>query len=174
MIPTEDGVKKLWDKYSLPEQKRIHVVLVARVAVFFAKKLVSETINVNLLRAAALLHDIDKSVGGPHPETAVKILHDEGLDKVADVVATHSLHSILGPKPPKTWEQKLLYLADKMVKYDIVGVDRRFALWRQEHLPHDAQQMIDDCYPKVKKLEQEVFNLAQISPGDILKMKESI
>ncbi|MCX6793641.1 MAG: HD domain-containing protein [Candidatus Gottesmanbacteria bacterium] len=174
MIPTEARAKALWEKYRLPEQKRIHVLLVARVAMFFATKF---QVDKKLLLAAALLHDIDKAVppfpGERHPDTAVRILREEGMGEVADLVRTHPLHSILDVKiAPKTREEKLLYLADKMVKYDIVGVDKRFALWNEEHLPLTEQAIIDTCYPKVKELEQEVFGLAQISLDDILKMKE--
>jgi putative nucleotidyltransferase with HDIG domain len=165
MIPTGPQVKILWDKYKVPEQKRIHLTLVAQVAMQLAD---SFQVNKKLLLAAALLHDIDKAVGGSHPEMAVRILNKEKMGNVGDVVRTHSLHCILNPNTaPKTWEQKLLYLADKMVKYDIVGVDRRFALWRAEDLPHDARIIVDECYPKVKKLEQEVLNLAGILPSDL-------
>jgi hypothetical protein len=59
-----------------------------------------------------------------------------------------------------------------MVRYDIVGVDKRFALWNAEHLPPVEQTILDASYPKVKKLEQEVFNLARISLSDILGVKE--
>jgi hypothetical protein len=161
MIPDEQQAKALWEKYRLPDHKRVHVTLVAQVAMFFAKKI---PVDERLLLAAALLHDIDKAVprlpGERHPDTAV---------------LTHSLHTILNPATtPATWEQKLLYLADKMVKYDIVGVDARFALWNAEHLPPEEQAILNASYPKVKKLEQEVFNLAQLSPGDILKKKEGI
>lgn len=174
MIPTEDKAKKLWDKYHLPKKKRTHVTLVAHVAMFFASRI---QVNKKLLFAAALLHDIDKAVqklpGERHPDAAVRILREEGMSEVADLVATHPLYAILDPViAPATWEQKLLFLADKMVKYDIVGVDRRFALWNEEHLPPEEQSILDTCYPKVKQLEQEVFKLAQITPDDILKMKE--
>jgi putative nucleotidyltransferase with HDIG domain len=174
MIPTEDQVKALWEKYQLPERKRIHATLVARVVKFIAKKI---PVNTQLLVAAALLHDIDKAApklaGEQHPDTAVRILQEEGMEEVADLVKTHPLHAILDPAiTPKTWEEKLLYLADKMVKYDIVGVDKRFTLWRDEHLPAQEQKILDASYPKVKKLEQEVFKLAQISLDDILKSKE--
>jgi putative nucleotidyltransferase with HDIG domain len=174
MIPTKSQVMALWEKYRMPESKRIHVTLVANVAMFLATKI---QVNKKLLLAAALLHDIDKAAprlpGELHPDTAVRILREEGMGEVADLVVTHPLHTILDPAiAPKTLEQKLLYLSDKMVKYDIVGVDQRFALWNEEHLPPKEQAILDACYPKVKKLEQEVFKLAQISPGDILKTKE--
>ena len=178
MIPSDKQVSELWDRYSLPEQKQIHVALVARVAVFLGHKINIETgekINLKLLEAAALLHDIDKAVqklpGERHPDSAVRVLREEGMDEIADIVATHSLHEILErATTPKTWEQKLLYLADKMVKYDIVGVDQRFALWRAEQLPPDAVIVLDKSYPIVKKLEQEVFTLCHISLDDVVKL----
>lgn len=185
MIPSDKLVEELWDRYMLPEEKRTHVTLVARVAVFLGNILNERAsgdgrsdapkINLKLLEAAALLHDIDKAApklpGERHPDTAVRILRAEGMNEVADIVVTHPLHAILDPKiSPKTWEQKLLYLADKMVKYDIVGVDKRFALWRDEQLPPDAQKILDESYPKVKKLEQEVFTLAGISLDDVVKL----
>lgn len=172
MIPTEDQAKLLWDKYKLPKEKKIHVALVARVAMVFGKKLRADK---KLLLAAALLHDIDKAApklaGERHPDAAVRILRQEGMDEVASLVATHSLDSILNnDSAPNTVEQKILYLADKMVKYDIVGVDQRFALWRAEHLPSDAVAILDASYPKVKILEKEMFSLAGVTLGDIKRL----
>lgn len=176
MIPTDEQAKALWDKYQLPEPKRIHVGLVARVAGFLAEQLTKSnrqwTINNKLLAAAALLHDIDKAAprlsGEKHPDTAVRILKEEGMEEVAALVATHPLHAILDPIiAPKTWEEKLLYLADKMVKLEVITVDKRFALWNDEHLPHEAQQIVDACYPGVKELEKEVFGLIGIKPNEV-------
>lgn len=172
MIPTTSQAKALWEKYRLPGQKRIHVLLVARVAMFFATKF---EVNKKLLLAAALLHDIDKAAprlaGERHPDTAVRILRGEGMSEVADLVATHPLHAILDSSiSPKTWEQKLLFLSDKMVKYDIVGVDKRFALWRDEQLPPEEQKILDRSYPKVKELEQEVFKTLGITLQEVVKL----
>lgn len=176
MIPTEDQCKALWEKYNLPEYKRKHVTLVALVARFLAERLANNdlrlTINVPLLVAGALLHDLDKAIerlpGEQHPDTAVRILKEEGMEEVADLVKTHSLHSIFDPViSPKTWEEKLLYLADKMVKQEIITVDARFALWNDEHLPPDAQKVLDAAYPKVKALEKEIFDKIGLTPEDV-------
>lgn len=179
MIPTKDQVVTLWDKYNLPEQKRIHVTLVARVALWLARKLKvqSENFNVNeqLLEVAALLHDIDKTIpklpGERHPDTAVRVLREQGMAEVADIVKTHSLHSIVDPDiAPKTWEEKLLYLADKMVKYEIITVDKRFALWEAEDLPEDGRAMLHRCYPLVKLLENDVFTRIGIHAEEVAKL----
>lgn len=179
MISTEEQAKALWEKYRLPENKRRHVTLVAKVAEWIATKYqnlnIKYQINIPLLRAAALLHDIDKTVpklpGEQHPDTAVRILTEEGMEEVAALVKTHPLHAILDPAIfPKTWEEKLLYLADKMVKYEILTVDRRIQLWNDEHLPPEAQKILDACYPLVKKLEKEILDIIGVKPADIVKL----
>lgn len=177
MIPTLDQAKALWDKYELPEKKRIHVTLVAKLAAAFADQLTINklTVQKDLLVAAALLHDIDKAIpkaeGETHPDTAVRVLREEGMGEVADIVATHSLHAILDPAiAPNTWEQRLLYLADKMVKQEIVGVDGRFDLWRAEDLPAGARVALEKTYPLVKKLEREVCDLIGVSIDDIVRL----
>ena len=179
MIPTENQCKQLWEKYNFPEYKRRHVALVARVARFLANKLTinnsQASINYTLLVAGALLHDIDKNipkkVGEQHPDTAVRILKEEGMEEVAELVKTHSLHTILDPSiSPKTWEEKLLYLADKMVKEDIITVDTRFALWNDEHLPLDAQKVLDAAYLKAKALEKELFDRIGFHPEEVAKL----
>jgi predicted hydrolase (HD superfamily) len=176
MIPTEKQAKALWEKYLVPQYKRRHMTLVARVARFFADRLMINNpqliINNELLRAAALTHDIDKNIprapGERHPDTAVRILRDEGMEEVAALVATHPLHAILDPTlAPSTWEEKLLFLADKMVKQEILTVDKRFELWRNEGLPAEAQTLINESYPKVKELEREVLDIIGITPAEV-------
>ncbi len=165
MIPTEKHSKVLWQKYHLPEMKQAHSALVARVAVCLAKTIMRHDsrlmIDNNLLVAGALLHDIDKNIPGlpgeHHPDAGVRVLRETGMDEVAEVIRTHPLHMILDPlNGPVSWEQKLLYLADKMVKYEVIGVDARFALWRKEALPPEAIVILDRSYPLVKKLEENV------------------
>lgn len=177
MIPTEEYCKVLWDKYGLPEGKRGHVALVARVARFLAEhidKVTKQQMNKPLLHAGALLHDIDKNIprlpGEMHPDTAVRILTEEGMGEVAALVKTHPLHAILNPAiAPRTIEEKLLYLSDKMVKHEVIGVDARFKLWNDEHLPKDQQAILRAAYPKVKALEKELLGLMGIESEELIR-----
>ena len=175
MIPTDKQIQDLWRKYRFPVEKQTHVVLVEKVALFFARSIVKKIhvpINEELLHAAALVHDIDKNApklpGEHHPDAGVRILNDAGMKEVARLVAKHPLHSILDPViAPSSWEEKLLFLADKMVKYEIITVDKRFDLWRAEDLSPDARKILNECYPKVKKLEEEILTLINVLPADV-------
>lgn len=175
MIPTRAQAFLLWDKFSLPESKKTHVLLVERVALFLAGRVTKArgvSINTSLLSASALLHDIDKAIPKAkdehHPDTGVRVLKEEGFSEVADVIRTHSLSSILDQNiSPKTWEEKLLYLADKMVKYEILDVDRRFDLWRAEKLPKEAVDELERAYPKVKSLEHDICELVGVASQEI-------
>lgn len=136
MIPTRAQCLALFDRFKLPSQKKIHVETVTELALFLGKKLIvrGQNIDLKLLEAAALLHDIDKAIpklpGERHPDTGVRVLKELGMPEVALVVSRHSLHHILNPATaPKSWEEKLVYLADKMTKYEVIGVDHRFKLW---------------------------------------------
>lgn len=176
MIPARQTIQHFWDTYQLPSYKRNHCLQVARLSLWFASRFIqadpTKRINTKLLEAGALLHDVDKLApkkdGERHPEGAVRILRKQGYHEVADLVRTHPLHAILDQKlAPKTIEQKLLYLSDKMVKHTIITVDERFALWRSENLPPQAIRELDAAYPKVKGLEKEICLFVGVTPEEI-------
>lgn len=175
MIPDEQTILKLWDTYALPDVKRNHSRLVACVSLYLAKhvqEVMCVSINMALLYAGAMLHDIDKNIpkqqNEHHPDTGVRVLQEHGLYEVANLIKTHSLPSILNQTiAPKTWEEMLLYLSDKMVKHTVITVDERFKLWREDDLPVRAKQELMRAYPKVKALEKKVFDCIGISPNDV-------
>lgn len=175
MIPTRDQALGVWETFSLPEEKRQHSRCVADLSLWFARKYqrVGTEVDTELLETAALLHDIDKAVkpepGERHPDTGVRLLRDAGMAEVADVVLHHPLHAILfSDIAPKTTEQKLLYLSDKMVKQEIIGVDKRFHLWYAENLPKKAVSILTRAYPKVKALEREICDDIGIRPEELI------
>lgn len=178
MIPDEYTIVDLWNLYDLPESKRNHSRLVARVALYFAQRVsnaISVSIDTALLYAGAMLHDLDKNIkkekGEHHPDTGVRVLGEKGFGEVADLIKMHSLPSILNQTMAlKTWEEKLLFLSDKMVKHEVITVDERFRLWRKESLPQDTVIMLDATYPLVKALEKEVFTIIGITAKDVASL----
>jgi len=178
MIPDEKTIQGIWDKYSFPFQKQIHAEMVANVALQIARKCkehgAAVQIDEHLLEASALLHDIDKNIeklpGEIHPDAGVRILKKEGMDEIAEVIRTHPLHMILREDTaPKTIEQKILFLADKMTKFKFIGVDKRFELWEKEDC-QEAKEVLKRSYPKVIALRDEVFKYAGITEEELAKL----
>lgn len=178
MIPKVYQALLLWQTYALPEQKQKHSLLVARVAKWIAEQIEQKKylhIHKELLYIAGLVHDIDKNIPWEtretHPDAGVRILISLGYDEVATLVKKHPLHAILDPVlAPVTIEEKILYLADKMTKYEIISVDERFSLWHAETLTPKEQSVLDAAYPKVKALEAELCAMIQMDPEEMLKM----
>lgn len=179
MIPSRDKCFLLLKKYNFPERKRKHIELVAKVAVFLAGKINEKIskqknaiaqncfgkggawVNIDLVYAGGMLHDIDKGVEGAavaHPQKGVEILRAEGYPEVARICETHTINAFLDPKTrPTTWEEKCVALADKMVKNEVIGVEERYKLWHEEDLPKEQKEILRKSYPLVKDLEREVL-----------------
>ena len=171
-----DSVISIWDKYVLPDKKRIHVRLVAAVSMYISnlcmKQQHMKPINTELLRIAALFHDIDKAVqknpGERHPDTAVRIVQNEGFPEAAKIIQTHVVDSVLHSLTrPKTIEEKIVYLSDKMCVNEVISVDERFERWMSEPIPEAAKKELISCYPYAKDIEKEIFALAHTTARDI-------
>lgn len=178
MIPNEQEIYAIWDTYALPLYKRIHCKKVADVAMMIAQHINAKgnyRVNEPLLFAAALLHDIDKHIEKiaqeRHPDAAVRVLRKNGMNEVAEVIRTHPLHMIVDEKTaPKTIEQQLLFLADKMTKSTCIGVDERFALWKKEDIDELSQRILKDSYPKVISLRDSILADAGITEKELIKL----
>jgi len=80
-------------------------------------------LDVKLLEAAALLHDIARATP-THAEAGAAVLDAEGYPRVAAVVCCHM--QLPGPPPELPGEREVLYLADKLtVGSRAVGLDAR-------------------------------------------------
>lgn len=181
MIPSRDECFLLLKKYNFPESKRKHIELVAKVAQYLAREIEkkiskqklgkNKIINLDLVYAGGMLHDIDKGIPGAgevHPKKAVEILFHEGYPEVAKICETHTINAFLDPRTvPSTWEEKCVALADKMVKDEIIGVRERFRLWNEEDLPEAQKEVLKKSYSSVKELEKEVLGIIGLEPEEI-------
>ena len=106
-----------------------HVLRVTTLAVKIAK---AEGADVEIVRTAALLHDIGLDNGRiSHEEAAAQRVHDiladepwEKVEAVAQAIRSHRFR--VGP-PPQTLEAKCLFDADKLDAIGAIGVGRAFA-----------------------------------------------
>ncbi|MBI2129905.1 HD domain-containing protein [Candidatus Woesearchaeota archaeon] len=178
-IPTKKECYKLLKKYSVPLNVIRHSEDVCRVSLFIGERMKKrgEKINLKLLEAASLLHDIDKIHtlnNGRHGIMSCNILKKEGFNAVARFALIHVLHAILSARTmPKTWEEKIFYYADRRVNPEgIVSAKIRFDYLRQQYGAKDKKimKMINEAEPKVKRLEKEIFSRMRMKPEEINKL----
>lgn len=84
------------------------------------------SLNLDLLVAVGILHDIAKGVPA-HPLVGAAIMRKEGFPKLADCIASHMDLSLPEGESWLMTEKEILFLADKMVEEDkIVSLENRF------------------------------------------------
>ena len=109
----------------------------------------------------------------PHEYAAYEILKDK-YPELALAVKKHRYMALLDEKEkPSTWEEKLVYYADKRVMHEkIVPLKERLAEGhkRNAHLHgSEAQSKINTAKvdPLIYKLEKEIFNKIGLDPVEI-------
>ena len=113
-----------------------HVLRVLALAERLAR---TEGANIEIVRAAALLHDItrteeDARHSGDHAQTAAararEILLARGvaLERVDAVAHAIAAHRFRGTTAPQTLEAKILFDADKLDSIGAIGVARAYAI----------------------------------------------
>ncbi len=125
--PDEAECEAMLDAVGTPEQSRRHSVVVAELAVEIAVRLVAGglTIDIDAVRAGALLHDIAK--GEPdHALAGARRVAAFGFGKTAEIVAAHMEMAF---EPGQSLDERhLVFLADKLVKGERrVSLEDRFA-----------------------------------------------
>jgi putative hydrolase of the HAD superfamily len=110
-----------------------HVHLVARIAEHLARRLAAagEGVNPILAHRGGLLHDLAKDSAKPaarsHERMAAELLRERGQPELAEIALRHAMWAPVTPgQEPQTWEQKLVYYADRIAQHDrLVGIDAR-------------------------------------------------
>jgi CTP:molybdopterin cytidylyltransferase MocA len=113
-VPAPGECRKLLDRWRTPPTVRAHCEAVAGMAAGLGRALnkAGACLNLPLLEAAALLHDVSRDQRD-HAAAGAARLAAGGYPRVARVVAQHmDMHE---PVPPIPGESEVLYLADKLV-----------------------------------------------------------
>ena len=163
-IPTEEECLQILRRNNVPENIIRHSVTVADLAVNIAAKLQQRGININLalVKAASLLHDI-KRLSSDHSRDGARFLKDAGFIHVAAIVRKHGLKDLNLGVHPQTLEEKIVFYADKRVAEDrIVSIRERFDLLKAKY--SQVAQEIEETYQYVVDLEHE---LQRLFPGII-------
>lgn len=131
-IPDRNQCYAILRERGVPPHIVAHCELVAKIGVFLARALneVGEHLNVPLVEAAGLLHDLTKHeslvTGENHALSAARVLEELGYPEVARIVAQH-IFLLPGPPGSPLREEEIVYYADKRVKHtEIVSLKERF------------------------------------------------
>jgi uncharacterized protein len=132
-MPTIDQARAWYPPYD-PVHGFDHILRVLRMAEHLAK---AEGANLEIVRAAVLLHDASGETGGSGradhqisgAEFAKKVLEAEGWppERIAAVQHCIRAHRFRGNEKPETLEAKVVFDADKMDVIGAYGVARTLA-----------------------------------------------
>jgi len=157
-VPDPAGCAELFRRYPVDPGIVAHGELTARVALLLARALVAQglPVDVELVWAAALLHDVGKALDPEHHHVASRrIVEEQGWPALGPVVERHLTGLILTGDAPVTWEEKLVYYADKLCTTRVVSLAERvddLCHRYPEHAPTFRQ-----CFPAMRALEDEIF-----------------
>ena len=108
-----------------------------------------------------------------HEEAAYDILK-ERYPRLAAVIRKHKYASLLDDKScPNTWEEKLVYYADKRVMHErIVPLEERLREGHKRNIhlhasPAQSKANIAKADPLIFKLEKEIFETIALDPLEV-------
>lgn len=171
MIPTKEQCLAMIEEYGVYENIRRHIFQVTRVAVFLGKRMKERGIKIDLklLEAGALLHDLDKHITiemgreDLHGDEGMRILSERGMDEVVPLVDKHRVSQV---RRLESMEEKILWYADMRVNHDkIVNIKERIKyLWeRYGNIRNEHGENIENWEPDIYKLEKEILEKAGVS-----------
>jgi uncharacterized protein len=151
-----------------------HSEQVCRVAVCLADKLNHKGIelNLDLIWASALLHDITKtrsfSTRENHAETGGKFLQERGFTEVGHIIAQHvKLDAYVASGNPV--EAEIVNYADKRVRHDqIVSLSDRMTYILERYADGmERRERILGLWNKSKALEKRIFSYLHFAPDQL-------
>lgn len=174
-IPSDAECWRLIAEMGMMEHIVAHSLQVCRVALFLADHLDSPDLGRELIRAAALLHDITKTrsfrTQEAHAETGSYLLAELGYPEVARIVGQHvRLESYRLSSCPT--EAQIVNYADKRVLHDRIaplGERMGYILERYGQDP-DRKRDILLLWDKTEKLEARLFSGLSFAPDDLNRL----
>ena len=176
-IPTVDQSYRMISEMKMMDHIVVHSLQVCRVATFLAEHLIRQQVRLNfdLIRSAALLHDITKTrsfkTREDHAQTGGEYLTDHGYPEIGDLIRQHvklDNYSAAG----NISEAEVLNYADKRVLHDeIVPLDRRmdYILKRYAETA-EHRQRIYLIWRKTREIENKIFKDLSFAPDDLTRL----
>ena len=173
-VPNAEEARRILAARRLPDGVVTHSEGVARVAREAARLLQSAGIplDLGLVEAAALLHDIDKletrAGRGIHGAAGAATLEAMGFAELAPPVASHPLSALLDDaRFPRGWPSVVISVADKHVAQDFLTVDQRLEDMALRYPAFRAE--IDAARRPAHRLEAELADAIGMPPADLVE-----
>ena len=176
-IPTKDQCYQMICKMKMMDHIVVHSLQVCRVATFLTEHLNKQDnrLNFDLIRSAALLHDITKTrsfqTREDHALTGGEYLSDRGYPEIGDLIRQHvklDKYSVAG----SISEAEVLNYADKRVLHDeIVVLHKRldYILERYAETPAHRERIIY-LWQKTREIENKLFKDLSFVPDDLTRL----
>ncbi|HAF59805.1 MAG TPA: hypothetical protein DCK81_01480 [Clostridiales bacterium UBA9856] len=166
--PTDEEIEQLWDSCQTPENVRHHCRAVCDEAMEICAKLKEAGVPLSQgqLRAASLLHDMCRTDGKEHPESAAKLLRERGYLRVARIVELHHGDERgLNLKDGLIDEAQVLYLADKRIQgTKKVTIEERFQSSLEKCTTEEAKGRHNARYREAKYIEAKINKILNTIP----------
>jgi len=178
MIPTRDECLRMMDQYGMLRNIIDHSIVVTKVALYVAMglKKKGQRIDLSLVEAASLLHDLTKSecltTKEDHARTGSQVLKKMGYERVGEVVAEH-IHLSGKNDPSLITEEEIVNYADKRVQHDrIVSLEERFNdLMERYGDGHKPSERMEQLMKATFKIENKIFSILGTDPKDLQHFK---
>ncbi len=173
-IPSKGECLDLMKRYNGMENIIRHCITVADIALFVSMELNrrGENLNLNLVEAAALLHDITKAEsldsGEDHSLTAYRLLRKLGYKRIAEIVRQH-VFLLKDPDSSRVSEEEVVNYSDKRVRHDqIVTLRERFDDLRVRYCKYEGQkEWMDRLEALCYRIENKICSKLDIEPEEL-------
>lgn len=171
-IPTRQICLALMEQHGMLPNIKAHSLQVARIAVCLGKNLMAHfpRLNMDLVEAGALLHDIAKTeclkTRGNHAVLGEAMVRNMGYDSVAPIVGQHVLLEKEYFNNGLMDEVVLVHYADKRVVHEeVVGLEDRFKYLIETYgRSKEAVKLLEALYQDTLILEKRIFKLIPFPP----------
>ncbi len=179
-IPSKKECYHLMCKMNMLDHIVVHSMQVCRVATLLTQDLIDQGLQLNfeLIRAAALLHDITKTrsfkTKENHALTGGQYLTELRYAEVGSLVRQHVTLDEY-PQTVSLGEAEVINYADKRVLHEeVVSLDKRrdYILEKYAKIP-EHRQRIYRLWEKTIEIEDTIFRFLSFSPEDLTRMINS-
>jgi len=174
-IPSIEECYRIMHRMKMPDHIAAHSIQVCRVATHISELLFSEGISLNhdLIRAAALLHDITKirscTTGENHALTGAELISDLGYPETGAIISQH-VHLNKYFNSPVPEEAELVNYADKRVIHDSIGtLEQRYHYIIERYgVEPQRVELIHQMFKNTYLLEKRLFQYLPFSAEELV------